>query len=342
MSLQKKTTKKKIKDADIPVESYGVCSRDETFTEKRKFILHLRVHPSKMPRYSASEELQPVNTSMPLDYKNDTYSDLMRYNPKISNLPSAYEETITDSYPSYVITDESKTLDNEEESIKQENNTKHQEPFPNIVNHSSSMCIKCKPEQTNELPLNTSDASTAEKKLHQHCWWCTYDFDHEAFSVPIGVASNKQYNTIGCFCSPECAASYIFDNKCNVCDVWKQYEMLHRMINKMHNGMEILIKLAPPREVLQRYGGPYNIETYRNILQDYRKHVRISMPPINPVQKLIEEVVVDYTQKHHKFLPIDTSRVKKAENELCLKRKKKRSSENSLEAFMQLRMHNKT
>lgn len=341
MSLQKNTSQKKSTHAaDDSVENYGVCSRENAFSEQRKFILHLRVHPSttqKMPPHTENSKQSNDNPS--LVCMNETYNDLMRYNPEISTIPSAYEETLTDSHPLQLIDG---VIDQpKDDSDVPERNTSSS--AQNIAHHAtriSSVCNKCQNDNISSHVIQSDH--TTDQQIYKHCWWCTYHFDHDAFSVPISLAANKKYNTIGSFCTPECTAAYIFDKKCGGCDTWKQYEMLHRMVNKMHNGTEIRIKLAPPRESLQRYGGPYNIETYRDILQDYRKHVRISMPPINPVHKLIEEVAVDYTQTQHKFLPIDTSRVKKAENELCLKRKKKQASENSLEAFMQLRMRNKT
>lgn len=299
-------------------ESFGVCSKSSSFGgDQRKFILHLRVHTNKKQPPTTTQEMSSILPN------NETYNDLMRYTPELSGTPVAYEQNSTDSYP---------------ETLKASANT------TNCPQFATDGCTSNTPVVSSIHPHGTdpetADATnvTESADSQQHCWWCTYSFSQDPFSMPIRLSNNKQYDTVGCFCSPECTASYIFANKSGVCDPWKQYEMLHRMVNKQHNGVEIRIKLAPPRETLQRYGGPYSIATYRNILQDYRKHVRVSMPPINPIQKMIEEVAVDYTKKRHKFLPIDSTRVKKAENELCLKRKKKQSSENTLEAFMRLRM----
>ena len=66
--------------------------------------------------------------------------------------------------------------------------------------------------------------------------------------------------------------------------------------------------------------------------------VRITMPPVNPLNGVTEEIPVDYVQQKKKFVPIDSSRVEKATNELRLKRKKKQAEENTLETFMQLRI----
>jgi hypothetical protein len=121
-------------------------------------------------------------------------------------------------------------------------------------------------------------------------------------------------------------------------DPWKQYEMLHRMVTKMVTKVKVRIKLAPPRETLQKFGGPYTIDEYRRILNDYRVDVRITMPPVNPLNGVTEEIPVDYVKQKKKFVPIDSSRVEKATNELRLKRKKKHAEENTLETFMQLRI----
>lgn len=334
MSVSKKDTTGISED----VQSFGVCAKESTFNDNYKYILHLRVHTTKQQKQTKTNATcDNLSSILP---NNDTYNDLMRYTPELSGVPVAYERNQTDSYP-LVLTEPStintkcateiitKThvVGNNEDNVVD----KHNED--NVVDGSDlSICTKCKNTANDDLLKITEN--------QQHCWWCTYHFHNEPFSVPIRLSSNNQYDTVGCFCSPECTAAYIFEKNIGAGDPWKQYEMLHRMVNKLHNGVEIRIKLAPPRETLQRYGGPYKIDIYRTMLQDYRKHVRISMPPINPIHKMIEEVAVDYTTKQHKFLPIDSTRVKKAENELCLKRKKKQSSENTLEAFMRLRMDN--
>lgn len=191
-------------------------------------------------------------------------------------------------------------------------------------------------------------APTAESVHHPvlHCWWCTCAFQWTPYAIPLSRdRATDKYETTGTFCSPECCAAYIFGNnvRCGGChthgsDPWKQYEMLHRMVTKMVTKVAVRIKLAPPRETLQKFGGPYTIDEYRRILNDYRVDVRITMPPVNPLNGVTEEIPVDYVQQKKKFVPIDSSRVEKATNELRLKRKKKQAEENTLETFMQLRI----
>ena len=152
------------------------------------------------------------------------------------------------------------------------------------------------------------------------------------------LAVSDSYETYGTFCTPECCAAYLFDSKGRYGDSWKQYEMLHHMVSKMVNAKRVRIKLAPPRETLTRYGGPYNISKYRQLCSNYRANIQVLMPPVQPVQTIIEELPVDYHNAYKKFVPIDASRVERATTELRLKRKNKQSSENTLETFMRLRI----
>lgn len=171
------------------------------------------------------------------------------------------------------------------------------------------------------------------------CWWCTLAFDWQAYTMPLRYEGRTQtYRTYGAFCSPECAAAYMFDNDGKFGDTLKQYEMLHRMVHKHVQNRRVRIKLAPPRETLKKFGGVYDEDAYRSLLTNYRTDVRVVMPPVQPVQTTIEECVVNYNTPVKKYVPIDNARVELATNELRLKRKKKHSSENTLETFMRLRI----
>ena len=298
-------------------ESYGVYPKNQIFDDNMKFILHLRVHTKQLD----SVEKQPASILS----TNDTYNEIMQYTPELSNVPVAYEQNMSDSYPE-VLYDEETKKQNKIKAVAQ----------PHVKETSDIEVDKSNALQSNVIHSKKNIQEDAYSE--NTCWWCTCSFDSQVFSMPIRASQHNQFETIGCFCSPECCAAYIFDKNAYNGDAWKNYEMLHHMVSSSYDGQTIRIKLAPPREILQKYGGNYTIDGYRQLLKDYRKDVHICMPPINPIRKVIDEVSVDYTRKQHKFLPIDTSRVKKAETELSLKRKKKQSSENTLEAFMRLRV----
>ena len=222
-------------------------------------------------------------------------------------------------------------------------------PVPSSVQRNATETTTVAPPPNDGTAASTTVSPTLESVHHPvlHCWWCTCAFQWTPYAVPIArERKTNKYETTGTFCSPECCAAYIFggNTRCGGGrqtvggDPWKQYEMLHRMVTKMVTKVTVRIKLAPPRETLQKFGGPYTVPEYRRILNDYRVDVRITMPPVNPLNGVTEEIPVDYVQQKKKFVPIDSSRVEKATNELRLKRKKKQAEENTLETFMQLRI----
>ena len=44
------------------------------------------------------------------------------------------------------------------------------------------------------------------------CLWCCHSFDNTPWGIPTKCVNNE-YHMFGIFCSPNCAASYIFDSK---------------------------------------------------------------------------------------------------------------------------------
>ena len=109
------------------------------------------------------------------------------------------------------------------------------------------------------------------------------------------------------------------------------------MVTREVAGKDVKIKLAPPRETLTIFGGPYSIQEFRALGTNYQVDVKITMPPVNPMNGVTEETCVEYATKK-KFIPLDQSRIQKATQELRLKRKQTKKKENTLEAFMQLKI----
>lgn len=296
--------------------NFGVASCCASSYESQSLILHLRVHPKQRTTATSSATLHPPPTAATLHQQ--TYDDLLQYSPALHDDPIAYEKACSDSVP-FALLDTPPTTDAPPDA-------------------------PTAPEPSDDSPAHTSGTSSVvcTDPTLEHgvcCWWCTHSFTWSPYALPVcRDVHDDTYNTVGAFCSPECCAAYLFDGNNRYGDPWKQYEMLHRMVHKLVEGTRVRIKLAPPRETLKKFGGPYSVEQYRQLLNDYRADVRITVPPIKPLQTITEETPTDYTKPKKKFVPIDVSRVEKATNELRLKRKKKHSEENTLETFMRLRI----
>ena len=308
-------------------EDFGVCTKDDFFQDNKSLVLHLRIHSKPVAAKGATHPVEDSSlTQLP---QNETYHELMKYTPALHNVPVAYENDNTDSFPFMLresVDDARTSIDTVETALSS--------ATPHLPTTGGG------PDDAVDQPIGDATCTFVQPDTESkwYCWWCTHAFNHEPHSMPIRVDKKQTYETVGQFCSPECCAAYIFDSKNKYSDPWKQYEMLHQMILAADQYSDVHIKLAPPRETLQRFGGPYSIVEYRKIVSDYRKDVHLCTSPIRPVQRNYEEISVDFTVKKHKFLPIDTSRVKRAETELSLKRKKKKNTDNTLETFMRLRI----
>ena len=135
------------------------------------------------------------------------------------------------------------------------------------------------------------------------CLWCVHMFENIPCGIPLKFLNNKFYLK-GCFCSFNCAASYIFDK--NEYNKWEQYSLLNLLYSKI-NKKTIKIKLAPDREILKIFGGILNIEEFRQNFNDINIHFKINLPPLIAIIPKVEETKINSSNT---FVPIN-------ENLLC-------------------------
>ena len=87
-------------------------------------------------------------------------------------------------------------------------------------------------EKLNILKRNLRCNNVSDKRAA--CFWCTYEFDNPAVHVP------KQYNgdcleVYGCFCSPECALSYLKNEQIDDSTKWERYALLNNVYSKIYD-----------------------------------------------------------------------------------------------------------
>lgn len=141
---------------------------------------------------------------------------------------------------------------------------------------------------------------------NNYCKWCVHPFE----TVPCGIPShynNGKFTCYGCFCSFNCAASYIFDKKKH--NMWEEYSLLNLLYYKIYN-KKIKIKLAPDRDVLNIFGGVLDIEQFRNNALDINTKYIVHNPPIIPIIPKIEEIRKINSDE---YIPINQSLMVKAE-----------------------------
>ncbi len=131
----------------------------------------------------------------------------------------------------------------------------------------------------NYIPIDILYNTTSLSELYNNndynyfnsvCWWCCHELDKNSIPVPLPIKyidciknnghyiPAKKFKCKGIFCSFNCALSYseIYHKKDN-CGYLLNY-LYKKCCNKKG-----YIKKAPPKEILQKFGGMYSIEEYR-------------------------------------------------------------------------------
>lgn len=99
------------------------------------------------------------------------------------------------------------------------------------------------------------------KSTNIHCWHCTYQFNTTPLTCPLEYNDiTKKFSVNGVFCSWGCVARYSIDNYKSLSLV---NIMRNEIIKKIGYGIQDTIPIAPPRYVLEKFGGPFKIEKFR-------------------------------------------------------------------------------
>lgn len=96
------------------------------------------------------------------------------------------------------------------------------------------------------------------------CFWCTYDFDTPTISIPK-ARINGQYQTYGCFCSPECGVAFLMNELIDTSQKYERYHLMNYIYVDAYN-YDSNIKPAPnPHYLLDKFYGNLTIQEYRQL-----------------------------------------------------------------------------
>jgi len=120
------------------------------------------------------------------------------------------------------------------------------------------------------------------------CFRCTFPFVNPPTYIPQYKLLDTYY-VYGCFCSPECAAGFLFDQS-NIDDSTK-YERFH-LLNYIYlnDDLNNSIKPSPnPYYTLDKYYGSLTIEQYRNL----NKNDKLLLVIDKPITRSLPELHID-------------------------------------------------
>jgi hypothetical protein len=152
------------------------------------------------------------------------------------------------------------------------------------------------------------------------CFWCCHKFAWSPVVIPISYDAYKNvYTCEGHFCSAECALAHIYaDNRLSESTKWNRHSLLRFLYSDLYK--DRMLSPAPPRSLLRMFGGPLDIEQYReytygdnNIVLSEIHPVRLLFPSMN-VQAPLRDI--------KKYVSLSTEAIEKASEQLRLKRSK--------------------
>lgn len=148
--------------------------------------------------------------------------------------------------------------------------------------------------QKNSDDVNNVVAHETIEKMEHHsaCFWCTCEFQTPSIYLPKHEV-NGRYEVYGCFCTPECASAYLFEERIDQSVKWERYALLNYLYKNIYEQSKPFHPAPEPRYVLNKYFGTLSIEEYRALLRT-GKHMMVIDKPIT---KVYPEVHVD----NHEF-----------------------------------------
>lgn len=114
------------------------------------------------------------------------------------------------------------------------------------------------------------------------CHWCTEPFNTPPIYIPSSYI-NKKYNVYGCFCSPQCAAAFLFREDIDSSSKYDRYSMLNLLYCKPCNYTENIIPAPNVYYTLNKYYGNLSINEYRKIINKNNNCITILDKPISKI-----------------------------------------------------------
>ena len=187
-----------------------------------------------------------------------------------------------------------KTQDEECENFKNvDNNNKKNENNYNIDDSSNStykeLWFKLKELQ---IMLHNNN------NKHSACFWCTCDFDNPPIFIPKHYI-NEHYEVYGCFCSPECACSFLMNENIDSSIKFERYHLLNHIYSKIYNYTKNIKPAPNPYYLLKKFCGNLSINDYRSLNSTSSLLLVIDKPLTRIMPELHEDNISSSTSNNN-------------------------------------------
>jgi hypothetical protein len=138
------------------------------------------------------------------------------------------------------------------------------------------------------------------------CFWDCHTFRGSPCVIPT-VIEEGIWRVYGNFCSPECAAAYLFNEHLDSHVKLERYALL----NRLYAVDEAPVRLAAPRTVLRLFGGSLEISDYRALMGEKRLRIDVQAPPMISIIQVMDTKPIDFYDASMKntFIPWEMDRM---------------------------------
>ena len=206
------------------------------------------------------------------DLNNSEIKDMTTYDPHVVETITPYEDNNNLFY----------TIQSEEQEVEKfkiEVHDNNNDEIKETRNIKKRIQEKLK-ELEKQFNLNETVKQSA-------CFWCTYDFNTPSIHIP-SLCFQEKYNVYGCFCSPECACSYLFNESIDNNTKYERYQLLNYIYGKVYDYKKEIKPAPNPYYTLEKYYGNLTIQEYRQLLS-YDRLILIIDKPLTKIYPEIHE-----------------------------------------------------
>lgn len=164
-----------------------------------------------------------------------------------------------------------------------------------IQSSNQDICMQSKNEEMDNLI--SQKLRTLARDLHTNnisdkkaaCFHCTCDFDNPPIFIPKHEISGT-YHVYGCFCSPECAAGYLFQQRdIDPSTRFERYALLNHIYCKIYDYNKNIKPAPDPHYTLDKFFGNLSIQEYRRMLKNERLLLVVDKPLTRSLPELHED-----------------------------------------------------
>ena len=97
------------------------------------------------------------------------------------------------------------------------------------------------------------------------CFWCTHDFDNPPIFIPKNEFKDS-YQVYGCFCTPECGAAHLMNEKIDTSVKFERYQLMNNIYCKIYQKSDKSLRRAQGNNYFISQSPRYGMEALGMIL----------------------------------------------------------------------------